>query len=419
MSNKLTYLMVLVLIVGINIISLAMANEEPVQLNLRPSEGASSCQIYKNFTRLQILPENDWLQIKPGEYKELKVVVRNLEEEAITTELYAGVSPFTECFIGSDWISATPKNIDIKPGEKQVYTLNISIPEDAEIGTYTVIVSFSNNTFSKPCLKTTSAYINAFDLLIEVWNPPKVDIQPLYIHDSVESGGTYEYKLRLENLEDEEISLNLKTGKGYLTGLEDAKYADIYQTGLESPKKIPNEWIKIEAPDKIKKGLSRTMIVTLDVPKDAKEGWYFGRIDLEIDDPLKEKCIQKLDIKFEVWRQPKKPFTENFMVRQGNNVTVVISTKQNRYDGFFESKDQKPSFDVTMFVSTLEGTVKLSPVPFKTVKKGEVIQGYQVSSTEYSEIYCINNATGGVWKLEILGNNVDRFEYTVSVESGK
>jgi hypothetical protein len=40
---------------------------------------------------------------------------------------------------------------------------------------------------------------------------------------------------------------------------------------------------------------------------------------------------------------------------------------------------------------------------------------YHVTSTGYCETYEITNATGGVWTLEILPMNAERFEYTIEI----
>jgi len=192
---------------------------------------------------------------------------------------------------------------------------------------------------------------------------------------------------------------------------------------------IPEGWLTIDAPAKVEANSKATVRVTVNVPADAK-GRYEGGINLDIDDPSIERWNQEVHLSLEVWKQPTTPFREDFTVKQGEKVSVVVTARQHAYDkygGEVEEKEE-PSFDVALMLATLEGG-KLTPKPSKTVKTAHISLGmdylppweassegmYHVTSAGYSETYEITNATGGVWTLEILPRNAESFEYRIEM----
>jgi hypothetical protein len=251
-------------------------------------------------------------------------------------------------------------------------------------------------------------------LSIQVWEPPKILIQPRYIHDRVEAGQRQEYEIQLENKGDKAIAINPEIGG------EERGHGPFENA-------IPEGWLTIDAPAKVEANSKAMVKVTVNVPVDAK-GRYEGGINLNIDDPSIERWDQEVHIGLEVWKQPTTPYREDFTVKQGDDISVEITARQHAYDRYGGGAEEKeePSFDVAL--GTPEGG-KRTPEPSKTVKTGEVSLGmdylppweasseglYHAMSTEYSETYEITNATGGVWTLEILPRNAESFEYTIEI----
>ena len=318
-----------------------------------------------------------------------------------------------------------PGSAEIKADEEQKFTVMVKIPEDATIGHYSAQIVFTNDTRPTPYPELLPSYVNALDLSIQVWESPKILIQPQYIHDRVEAGRRQEYEIQLENKGDHAIAITPEFKR------ENRAYIDQY-----GPKELTEDWLTIDAPEQVMAHSKAAVTVAVNVPMDAK-GMYEGSINLNIDDSSIERWSREVHIHREVWKQPETPFRENFSVKAGDKIRIKIST--NQYVGYplpqppgnygpEHKEEEKPSFDGALRQAT-PGGVKLTPEPSKAVKNGHISLGmgylppgassseemYHVMSTEYSETYEITNATGGVWTLEILPKNTEGFEYTMEI----
>jgi len=367
-----------------------------------------------DYKILQISPKHEWFELKPGGEKEFTVKVKNKDEEAVSTSPRIEVQPYGEYFLEEEWITVEPGSADINADGEQEYTVTVKIPEDAEIGHYSAQIVFTNDTMPTPYPAPFPMYVNSLSLSIQVWEPPKIVVQPQYIHDRVKAGQSHEYEIQFENKGDKAIAISPEIGG------EERWHGPFENT-------IPEGWLTIDAPAKVEANSKATVKVTVNVPIDAK-GRYESGINLNIDDPSIERWNQEVHIGIEVWKQPTTPFREGFAVKQGDKFSVVVTAGQHAYDRYGGGAEEKeePSFDVTL--TTPEGG-KLTSEPSKTVKKGEVSLGmdylppweassegmYHAMSTEYSETYEITNATGGAWTLEILPRNAERFEYTIEI----
>ena len=379
-----------------------------------PIPGPIEPSVDGDYTKLQISPRHEWFEIKPGGEEEFTVKVKNKEEESVSTQVHIEIPPYGEYCVEDGWITVEPDSVEIKAGEEQEYTVKVEIPDDAEIGYYSVQVVFTNDTIPTPYPAPFPLYVNSLDLSINVWEQPKIQIQPQWIHDRIEAGESQQYKIQIENTGDEAIAINPEIGGG-----------EKWPGPRESV--ILDAWLAIEAPAKVDANSKATVKVTVDVPVDAK-GWYHGSINLNIDEPAMERWNQEVHMEIEVRKQPSAPFRKDFTVKQGDNICVEVTASQRAYDNYGgETEDEEPSFDVALIPADGE---KQTQEPSKTVKMGDVSMGmdylplweassegmYHVMSTEYSERYEITNATGGVWTLEILPKNADSFEYRIEIE---
>jgi len=369
-----------------------------------------------DYKILQFSPKFEWFALKRGSEMEFTVKVKNKDEEAVSTSPRIEVQPYGEYFLEEEWITVDPGSADINADGEQKYTVTVKIPEDAEIGHYSAQIVFTNDTMPTPYPAPFPMYVNSLSLSIQVWEPPKIVVQPQHIHDRVEAGQRQEYEIQFENKGDKTIAINPEVGGG-----------DRWHGPFENT--IPEGWLTIDAPAKVEANSKATVKVTVNVPIDAK-GRYEGGINLNIDDPSIERWNQEVHIGLEVWKQPTTPYREDFTVKQGDDISVEVTARQHTYDRYGGGAEEKeePSFDVALSLATLGGG-KLTSKPSKTVKKGEVSLGmdylppweassegmYHVMSTEYSETYEITNTTGGVWTLEILPRNAERFEYTIEI----
>ena len=369
-----------------------------------------------DYKILQISPKHEWFELKPGGEKEFTVKVKNKNEEAVFTSPRIETQPFGEYFVEEDWITVEPGSAELKAGGEQEYTVTVKIPEDAEIGHYSAQIVFTNDTFPTPYPAPFPVYVNSLSLSIQVWEPPKIVVQPQHIHDRVEAGESQEYEIQIENKGDKAIAISPEIGG-------DARRYGPFENNL-----IPEDWLTIDAPAKVEANSKATVKVAVNVPEDAK-GRYEGGINLNIDDPSIERWNHEVHLSLEVWKQPTTPFREDFTVKQGEKVSVVVTARQYAYDKYGGAEEkEEPSFNVALMLATLEGG-KLTPEPSKTVKTAHISLGmdylppweasgegmYHVTSTEYSETYEITNAPGGVWTLEILPKNAKSFEYTIEM----
>ena len=367
-----------------------------------------------DYTKLQISPRHEWFEIKPGGEEEFTVTVKNKEEESVSTQVQIEIPPYGEYCFEKEWITVEPDSAEIKAGEEQEYTVKVQIPEDAEIGYYSVQVVFTNDTIPTPYPEPFPMYVNSLDLSINVWEQPKIQIQPQWIHGRIEAGQSQQYKIQLENTGDEAIAINPEIGGGE-------------RWPGPSENSIPDAWLAIEAPAKVDANSKATVMVTVDVPVDAK-GRYHGSINLNIAEPAMERWDQEVHMDIEVWKQPSAPFRKDFSVKQGEKICVEVTASQHAYDNYGgETEEEEPSFNVALIPAAGETQ---TPEPSKTIKMGDVSMGmdylppwetssegmYHVMSTEYCETYEITNATGGIWTLEILPKNAESFEYSIAIE---
>jgi hypothetical protein len=146
-----------------------------------------------DYKILQISPKHEWFELKPGGEKEFTVKVKNKDEEAVSTSPRIEVQPYGEYFLEEEWITVEPGNAEINAGEEQEYTFTVKIPEDAEIGYYSAQIVFTNDTMPTPYPAPFPMYVNSLSLSIQVWEPPKIVVQPQHIHDRVEAGQSQEY----------------------------------------------------------------------------------------------------------------------------------------------------------------------------------------------------------------------------------
>ncbi len=368
--------------------------------------------------KLQISPRDKWFELKPGSEKEFTVKVRNKNEAMVSASPRIVVQPSGEYTLEKEWITIEPGSAELKSGEEREFTVKVRIPGDAEIGQYSTQIVFTNDTIPMPYPVPFPAYINSMRMSIHVWEPPKITIQPQYIRDRLEAGQSQEYEIQLENRGDKAIAINPEVdGEGS------------HCMGPGCPGEIPADWISIESPSKVDANSKATVRVAVNVPADAK-GRYEASINLNMDDPSVERWNHEVRLSIEVWKQPTEPFREEFSVKSGENVKIVISANQYGYDKYSDvaGDNEEPAFDVTLRLAALDGGV-LEPEAVKTVKTEHISLGsgflspresasggmYHVMSTQYCETYEVKNATGGVWSLEILPRNVERFEYTIEI----
>ncbi len=408
--------------------------EEPVLIAEKiAADGYYQDMIYPEAARetvpLYVDPGYSYLTIKPGESEEVTVVLYNHGEGTITVEPYLVPQFYSDNMLDEDWVTISPAKTELETGEKQEFTIKVSVPEDAELGHYSANVFFSGLVGDVASLYP--GYNGALELSVNVWLPPNVEISNSYISDRVEAGAEYEYNIKLKNVGDKAIYIDPEFEE-----IEDEWYRYSSQVSLDEKD------VTITAPSVIKPGEKAVVKVNVRIPADV-EGSINGRINLNIDDRTINEWSQKVSMNFDVWQQPDEPFTTTFNARTDDPITIKVFSMDYNY-GSSSTSSTTPSFDVvlkntkgevkTVLVSTsYSGSVSLGqqyPVPYRmamdeavssymeveSVMSEDMEQPdvYQQGSTGYSETYRVDGGVGK-WTLEIMPHNTENFEYSINI----
>ncbi|MDD5617175.1 MAG: hypothetical protein PHH85_13350 [Candidatus Methanoperedens sp.] len=378
----------------------------------------------QNFTKLEISPRYGNLQLQPGESKELTVTIKNKEKKPITVSPHVEVPPYGEYVMEKEWVTVTPASSEIPAGGSQNFVIKAAIPADASVGYYNAMVAFTDETIPTPYPQPFPNYVHTFSLSVNVWTPPKVQIQKPYIQDQLEAGKEYDYKIKLKNTGDKAIAINPKISQ------QDQMYGPY--GAVESA--FTDDALEITSPKEIASGASVEVNVHVKVPADAK-GSYRGAIDLGIDDPsiARNEWADLVRLELGVWKQPAEPFVKTFVTQEASPVTIEVSS--NLFEGIYKylaaggagTKNAKePSFTVTLTGSE-NNAIPLNKT--KTMIKGGVSLGgtgmfppwesdsegiYTEMGTQYVETYTADVPAGNL-KLGIMPWNTQQFEYTITL----
>ena len=378
-----------------------------------------------DFARLQINPGHSNMQIKPGNSDEVTVTVSNKDNETITAAPFVSVVPYSDNLFEESWVTITPVSADIAPDAKQEFVIEVNIPQDADIGYYSTSIAFTEDVMPTPYPTPYPDYLNSMHFSVDVWTPPKIQIQTPFLHGRVESGENYDYEIKLENVADKDISIDPKID-------DNNRMYDYGPFGMMSSA-FEDDAITINAPSVVKAGETVIVNVHLEVPDDSK-GNYNGAIDLNIDDPSIREWDGQVQMNFDVWTQPTDPYIKTFTTRTDGPVTIEISSNpfsEYAYAMWMgaDTQDKKePSFDVTLEGDS--GEVEMTLV--KTTYSGSVSLGmsnfppwevdstgiYQDLSSSYIEEYSAP-CEAGDWTLGILPGNADMFSYTITFGPGE
>ncbi len=379
-----------------------------------------------DFTKLQINPGYSNMQIKPGNSDKMTVTVTNKDNETITAAPLVSVVPYSENLFEESWATITPESADIAPDAKQEFVIEVNIPQDADIGYYSTSIAFTEDVMPTPYPMPYPNYINSMHFSVEVWTPPKIQIQTPYINDRIESGEVYDYEIKLENIADKDISIKPE--------INDNNRMYVSSSYGSMSAAFEDDAITITAPSVVKAGETAIVNVHLEVPDDSK-GRYNGAIDLGIDDPSIREWDGQVQMNFEVWTQPTEPYTKTFTTGTDDTITIEISSNPfSKYAYAMwtdaSTQDQKePSFavtlegdsgdevEMTLVKTTYSGSVSLgmSDLPPWEVDSTGI---YQDLSSSYVEEYSAPGAVGD-WTLGILPSNADRFSYTITFGPGE
>jgi hypothetical protein len=311
--------------------------------------------------------------------------------------------------------------MNVVPGEKAKFTVNVTIPSDTSRGFYSDQLALTDEQFPTPYPSPYPAYTYQVSVSSEVYSPPVISITPYVLSDSLEAGKSYDYEVTLKNSGNHAIQINPK--------FENTMYYSPMPNGGSGNRNIPDDAITLSAPGEIPAGGEVSLKVHIDVPADSG-GFYNAAINLGIDDPAVQNGEGMVQLNLMVWKQPAVPFSRCFTMADNGPLTIELVASKDISGGVALTMNNgkpaaEPSFDLS-----IEGPDgKVIPILTKKVIKGSVDlsgQGYyttgskdtpyQESGVQYVSTYSLPGKTG-LWNLRIMPHNMGRFDYTISMGS--
>ncbi|MCQ1534685.1 hypothetical protein FTO70_03055 [Methanosarcina sp. KYL-1] len=391
---------------------------------------------FPEFEKLRIDPPYQYLEMEPGSEESFTVTVENKDNKTITLTPEPLIVPYTENFIDKNWISISPAEKVLEPGQEAEFEVKVEVPEDADLGNYAVLLAFTGSVPEGDVAGYYPNYPGTMQLNLQVWVPPKVQVLTPWISDLVEAEEAYEYEVLLRNTGSEDISIKPELGEG-----GDIIYYKVMPPYGGPEQAFGNDAISINAPEKIKAGQTATVKLLLKVPAGAK-GSYSGTLDLNIDDPGIREYEGRVSLNFRILPTPEKPYETSFEARTDGPITIELSTYQYGYGLYAggKSRDLTPTFEVSLkdpsgnaVVPVLEstkytGSVSVmdetypQPYPLPYMSSMRIADGmenagqgsYQGGNTGIVETYTLPGAAGK-WTLSILPKNTENFDYSITI----
>ncbi len=376
-----------------------------------------------NITKLDIIPPYGNIRLQPGESKETTVIVKNNDNKSVTVQPNVITMPYSTYIIDTNWITISPSNVDISANESVKFTISVSVPKDATTGGSGVQIAFTNETIQNtyppqplpgpqpvPYPEISPNYAHVFQLSIDVWRPPNLQLFYSYINDQIEAGKAYDYEVRVKNIGNNTIGISPKL-------VNDMFYGPY---GIAAPI-LADDSITITAPSNISAGATEIINIHVNTPVNAV-GFYNGYIDLKPDDPFVQEGEARISLSFNIWKQPTEPFVKNFTVNNLSPIKIEVSSYYNKYPYLITPREE-PSFNTTITGPAGDATLNIT----KTVIKGNVMMGidtppwvvdnksiYQDTGSQKIVTYKTDGSPGE-WKLNILPSNTQGFEYSIMI----
>lgn len=452
----------------------ATAVQAKVGAGSLPVAGTSAGSYFPEFEKIKVDPAYKYLQLKPGYSENFTVTVENNDNKTIELKPRTLITPYTENFINESWISINPSEKSLKPGEKEEFEVKVSIPKDANVGSYAVLIAFTEKVPEGDVAGYYQSFPGTMQLNVQVWIPPTVQILTPYVNDLVEAGKSYTYEVKLKNTGNQDIAISpeLTEGGGIIyygsaasstvspptvpsstvssptvssPTVSDSTVSDsTVSSSIMSPSAGPaqafgKEAITVEAPEKIKAGQTDVVKLKLAVPVNAK-GSYSGSLDLHINDPGISNG-GTVPLSFRILPVLKEPYETSFEARTDGPITIGITAYQYGYGMYTTggNRDLTPSFNVnlkdpsgnkvtpTLINTKSSGSINIVddtyPQPRPLLDVSSKIAGnmetynqgsYQGGTTTFVETYTVPGATGK-WTLSILPKNTENFEYSITI----
>jgi hypothetical protein len=373
-----------------------------------PATGDAAASQERNYTRLYIEEGYRSSEVKPGESTTFNVTVGNSEDESVELDPHVVLPQVRGRPLAKSWVSIESADTTLEAGEERTFTVNVSVPSDAELGEYRALIAFTNETVTyRP--GQPARPVHAATVSIDVFEEPTVRISSdRYYHTQVQAGDTYTYGIEIENTGEQAVPVNptLETQETR------RRYPGSEQT-------VERSWFEIDAPSEVEPGETATVNVTVSPPASASVGDYNAEIDLGLQDPARPDrgdYWQRVDLRFQVWAQPDEPFETSFDVsEEAESASLTLSTGSPH-------NDRPASFDVSFVAPngtvvdaervrvSNDGHVSLSG----DGPRGESQGPYTSRGSQQEFVYRIDDPAAGQWTARIMPENAVDFHYEIT-----
>ncbi|WP_255194852.1 COG1470 family protein [Halorarius litoreus] len=364
-----------------------------------------------NVSRVFVEPRYERLELKPGESDSLTVTVVNDDDHAVTLSPEVVQPRQARYRIKDAWVDIDAPTTELAAGEEVEVTVSVAVPEDAELARYRGEVAFTNETVQYG--DAPPRRVHTLNLNVEVFEEPTVFVRSeRYLHSQVEAGESYTHSIVVENTDDEAVPLNPEI---------ETRRNSCHGPGC--PASLDRSWLSIDAPTEVPAGDTATVEVTVSPSANADRGRYDAELTLGLEDPNRpqdDRYWQRLDLNFQVWKQPDSPFETTFAVRETDeSVAVELSAGD-----YYRMENGEPaSFDVA-FVAP-NGTV-VDAERTTTTKRGHVDLSGQPRGADADRAYAVNGGqrtfeyrlpaedpAAGEWTLRVMPQDTVQFGYRI------
>lgn len=373
-----------------------------------------------NYTRLEIIPSNTQFTLKPGESKEMTVTVRNRDTKTTTLHPAVRVQPINGPYmLDSSWITISPQSADVPAGGSTKITIRASVPADALRGSYNTMIVFTDQQYPSPYPTPYPNYVHQMNVGVTVVSPPVVQIATPFVSDQIEAGKEYRYNVEITNTGTATLQLNPKVGSD--------SYPMYGPSGPQEPA-LTESAFSINAPRSLPPGTTGTLNIVVNVPA-SSNGYYNGNIDLGIDDPTLREGEGRIQVNFNIWKQPPEAYVKKFTMDTREPISIELTSGMSMFGGTMpenllrDMPVREPTFDTTL--TGPEGAVAIRPI--QKIIKGSVSLGtdpilsasqkagtYQETNTQYIVTYAADG-TPGAWQLSVMPKNSQYFEYKITL----
>ena len=376
------------------------------------SEAEQDVQGQTNYTRLYVDDDYRHIQLKPGESDSFTVSVRNDDDSEVTVDPHLYLPPTGDLPVKESWVSIDEGELTLNSDEQREITVDITIPEDANLGDYRGKIVMTNETITYPGAPPRPVHAATFTA--SVYKEPTIEITDRsYRSTQIQAGGAQTYSFTIENTGEQAVPVDPTMANERHTR---------YPSGENS--ELKRSWLTIDAPTEIPPGEIAHVNVTVEPPTDASVGRYNAELDLGLKDPARDDrndYWQRVNLHFQVWDQPEEPFTTDFSVsREANNVTLTVNT-----DGLRQANAQPPNFDVE-FEAPDGTTIEANRVQKSTTGRVDLAENsetmpartYGPHNNRMTFTYQLDNPDAGEWEVNIMPESTTQFSYEIVRNEG-